>query len=400
MPVFNLSIDDTSPLIHYEPLDEWHDSSLNDPSVGSYLNHSFHATESQNANATISFNGSAVYVFGAFGPNHDAYTVTLDRQSTTYNGSSGAGPALFQQLMFSATDLSTEESHTLTVENNYTTSMAWVDIDFIVITSGDGNTASQLHDTVLDDDDSSIAYSEGWDNSSNSWSQTYYEETMHRTSQAGASATISFVGNAISVYGATSGNHGEFAVSLDGGLSTSFDGSARKFRPQILLYYAANLSNGLHMLNITNTDTSGKFLDLDKVVISKWEETNSIGQTNSSSSTISLGSPSSSSSTATSLPAFSKSNTPVGPIIGGTIAGIIALMLISLAIFFLLRRRRSQKVASSSTYISQGPTGGTGPISDYPFSSKAAREPYQSFEDMKVDEAQLPDLPPYGYTKT
>ena len=50
-----------------------------------------------------------------------------------------------------------------------------------------------------------------------------------------ASATISFKGNAITVYGATSVNHGAFTVALDGGVSMALNGSAKAFRPQNML---------------------------------------------------------------------------------------------------------------------------------------------------------------------
>ena len=55
------------------------------------------------------------------------------------------------------------------------------------------------------------------------------------TSVTRASATISFKGNAITVYGATSGNHGAFTVALDGGVSVALNGSAKAFRPQNML---------------------------------------------------------------------------------------------------------------------------------------------------------------------
>ncbi len=126
-------------------------------------------------------------------------------------------------------------------------------------------------------------------------------QTRSLTNQPGATATISFRGNAITVYGATSGNHGTFTVGLDGGVSTAFSGEASAFRPQNMLvrpflvtgiillysrdicrfqYYAGGLSNDSHTLTITNIDTTGKFFDLDKVVVSNWIIKNTTGSTN------------------------------------------------------------------------------------------------------------------------
>lgn len=66
----------------------------------------------------------------------DAYSVTLDGTTTLKNGNSNGGPQLFQQLMFSATNLS-EDQHQLVLENRYTTpNPSWVDVDYILVTSG------------------------------------------------------------------------------------------------------------------------------------------------------------------------------------------------------------------------------------------------------------------------
>jgi hypothetical protein len=50
-----------------------------------------------------------------------------------------------------------------------------------------------------------------------------------------AAAEIHFTGNAISLYGATSSNHGSFSVSLDGAAPVILNGTAPTFRPQTLL---------------------------------------------------------------------------------------------------------------------------------------------------------------------
>ena len=57
------------------------------------------------------------------------------------------------------------------------------------------------------------------------------------TNQTGARATISFEGNSIALYGATSDNHGQYTVVLDGGLSMQLNGAAPQgmFRPKNML---------------------------------------------------------------------------------------------------------------------------------------------------------------------
>ncbi|KAI0783846.1 hypothetical protein BC629DRAFT_529054 [Irpex lacteus] len=236
MPIFNITIDDASPFIQYAPSGAWSDSSHADAAYTSYLNDTFHATNASDATATVTFNGSAVYLYGAFRGNHDVYRVTLDGDNTFRNGRSN-GSDEFQQVMFSATGLSRDQ-HELVLKNNYTTTIpSYVDVDYVVITSGDGNSQTQSNDTVLDDGDPSIVYSEGWEDTPNQLITDYYNNTFHVTNQTGARATITFEGNAIAVYGATSDNHGPFTVVLDGGISTQLNGTAPTgvFRPQNLL---------------------------------------------------------------------------------------------------------------------------------------------------------------------
>lgn len=98
-----------------------------------------------------------MYLYGAFRGNHvrrippavrsnidlvnfqDVYWVTLDGTTTVRNGNANGGPEAFQQLMFSATGLG-KDQHQLVLQNKYTTaSPSWVDVDYILVTSGDGD---------------------------------------------------------------------------------------------------------------------------------------------------------------------------------------------------------------------------------------------------------------------
>lgn len=75
---------------------------------------------------------------------------------------------------------------------------------------------------------------------------------LSRTSQSGASAQISFQGNAIAVYGATSGNHALYTAEMDGGLAVTLNGSASHFYPQNTLvsdYPFIITLNVLHQAN-------------------------------------------------------------------------------------------------------------------------------------------------------
>ena len=60
-------------------------------------------------------------------------------------------------------------------------------------------------------------------------------KTFRRTSTQGSSATITFTGNTISVYGTTAADHGLFSVSLDHGPPLIMNGTAPETRYQTLL---------------------------------------------------------------------------------------------------------------------------------------------------------------------
>jgi hypothetical protein len=60
-----------------------------------------------------------------------------------------------------------------------------------------------------------------------------------RTQVANAQATLSFWGNHVELYGATSDNHGAFSVALDGAAPVMLNGTSPIFRPQTLLVRAS-----------------------------------------------------------------------------------------------------------------------------------------------------------------
>ena len=67
------------------------------------------------------------------------YSVTLDGDSTDYPGH--AKPSKFQQVMFSEMQLSASQEHSIVLENVFyeNDSAPYVDLDYIIVTQGDGN---------------------------------------------------------------------------------------------------------------------------------------------------------------------------------------------------------------------------------------------------------------------
>ena len=67
--------------------------------------------------------------------------MTLDGQTTTASGQPAvANTNEFSMLLFSQTGLD-DTQHVLQLKNQYqTSSPSWVDVDYILVTSGDGDT--------------------------------------------------------------------------------------------------------------------------------------------------------------------------------------------------------------------------------------------------------------------
>lgn len=124
------------------------------------------------------------------------YLVTLDGVTHYGNANSNGSTEFFKQLMFSATNLS-DDQHQIVLQNNPTTvTSSGVDIDYILVTTGDGNatwvlldarkiiqgihiiSSSPSVDTIMDDTDPSITYSSGWLTSPNNLSPDYFNITM------------------------------------------------------------------------------------------------------------------------------------------------------------------------------------------------------------------------------
>ncbi|GJE94533.1 hypothetical protein PsYK624_107030 [Phanerochaete sordida] len=344
MPVYNVTIDDASPLIQYDQW--WSDSSHSDSLWSDYADGTFHATEQYGATAKLSFNGSAIYLYGAKRPNHDVYAVTLDGNTQTANGYPGSTTAnLFKQNLFSQIGLDPTTPHQIALTNQYSSSVpAYVDLDYAIITAGDGDQSTQRQDITWDDD--MAQYSPGWDDSPNGFESGYYNNTMHRTNTANAYATLTFSGNAIAVYGVTSTNHGFFSVALDGAPPIKLNGTIpgdQSIRYQNLLYWAGGLSYGQHSVIITNVDTNGNWLDLDKFTISHWPQT-STGSSAAAAPTNSQGGGSSGSGGNNgkdkdqgSATTTHHSNT--GAIVGGVVAAVAVAALLGLLAWWLLRRR-------------------------------------------------------------
>lgn len=93
-------------------------------------NGTFTLTTDYGASATLTFNGTTIWVYGAKRGNHGPYNVTLDGKVFTDDGFYD-GQA-FQQLLFSAVELDATKPHTVSITNSFTDSdRPFLDIDSV-----------------------------------------------------------------------------------------------------------------------------------------------------------------------------------------------------------------------------------------------------------------------------
>jgi hypothetical protein len=88
------------------------------------------------------------------------------------------------------------------------------------------------------------------------------------TNSAGASATFTFAGVAVQIFGTAGPNNAPYSVQLDEGSSSPFNSTKYAAYQQVLLYYADNLGPGSHNVTIVNQPAlSGQSLAIDYAVV-------------------------------------------------------------------------------------------------------------------------------------
>ncbi|KAG8729331.1 hypothetical protein FRC10_004062, partial [Ceratobasidium sp. 414] len=342
---YNITIDDISPLITYKG--QWLDSYklAADPFTNRYWGDSFHSSQTDGSQASITFNGTAIYIFGAKRGNHGHYIVTIDNgQAQRFDGYAPQQPdgtdGVYQVPIFAQAGLQ-NGLHTVVLTNDggADSGRPFVDIDFITWTSND---EAHSNNTI---DDGAFTYttpSTQWITSTG-YVGDYYNKTEHAINVGGATASLKFEGTGFYLYGGTLDNHGMFSVQVDDHNPVALNGSSKGYHPRVPLYYADGLGEGTHKLTVTNTQ-DGFWLDIDYIDI------------------IQTG------------PGASASN-PGGqaktPIIAGTICGVVIGLawLIAAVWWFMRRKKRRSESADLLNHESKPyhvPPAGYGPASGGP----------------------------------
>lgn len=340
MASFTLVVEDGSPLISYSPAGAW-DDIVNDDVLLSYSGRSLHSTATRGATANFTFNGTGVKFFGAYRPGYGAYTLTVDGVEVA-NGNAESATLNVRQTLGAVSGLEYgEHTAVLTAVGDGTIDLDWIEMETRV-----GPDGSKVSAETIDDSNSRISYlptSESW---ALNQSPIFMGGGIHFSNNPAASASLTFTGDAVAIYGAVSPDHADVRITINGqdrSLRRRSSNRVNGLHPQVLMYWADNLGPGEHTLAVSRSPTSlgGPFIDLDSVAVFSSVPVNneatlgagnngSTGALNNNSLT---GSSPSRPNTTTSV--------PVRAIVGAVMGGVLGLLLIiGLALFFLFRKRK------------------------------------------------------------
>ncbi|KAF5361544.1 hypothetical protein D9757_012082 [Collybiopsis confluens] len=127
----NTTIDDSSPLITYEGT--WNANSPTDPGLHEYYQSTSTDSWTPSSNASCSFNGTAIYIYGGRRSNYGKFIISLDGEESS---GSAFNPSVLgtSELLFHKEGMK-QGWHTVVITNNGTGAQSGLDIDFITWTS-------------------------------------------------------------------------------------------------------------------------------------------------------------------------------------------------------------------------------------------------------------------------
>ncbi|KAI0630101.1 hypothetical protein C8Q77DRAFT_240827 [Trametes polyzona] len=134
----NVTIDDSSSLILYDPSDSWTSPSGSD--AGAYANSTAHTSSVSGATAKFTFTGTGVWLYGAKKPGYGSYILVVDNEVVSYSNA-GASDASFRQLLGGVANLGVGE-HVVTIMNG---GSGPIDLDTIVYEAQDQSQQYVFH---------------------------------------------------------------------------------------------------------------------------------------------------------------------------------------------------------------------------------------------------------------
>ncbi|PCH39509.1 hypothetical protein WOLCODRAFT_29595 [Wolfiporia cocos MD-104 SS10] len=138
----NFTIDDASSFLIYSS--GWGVQGTDNPDLGQYFEHTFHAAQADGARLNITFEGSYTYVaiYGSKGPGHASFSVQFD--DDVLDDISASAPATaFQQLLFQRVLPAQAGQHFVQLTAQLTDAQ-WLDVDFVTLGSASASSATTI----------------------------------------------------------------------------------------------------------------------------------------------------------------------------------------------------------------------------------------------------------------
>ncbi|CAE6496272.1 unnamed protein product [Rhizoctonia solani] len=327
MPRYNVTVDDVSAIFEYYIPNTrvWTDSPTSDQELHNYWDSTYHSSNQFGAQASVMFQGTAVYLFAAKRSRHGTYGIYLDGLRV-YDGDSYSASPLYNQIMYNATDLA-PTWHNLTIVNSDPSNQTYTEVDYIRWTTLMPESLTETFGTPISYSPNNMSYS-----SLNAWNENRDGSNPSMvTSTDGASVNITFNGNGIELYGKTGPNYGRFSAQVEGDNEHQLNANSEQIH-DTMLFRQDNLTSGRHTILVTNRGTSSLAITSAKPIL--WRGPNSPNpDTPSGSHTI---------STAT-----------IAGAVVGVVVGMAAVLFILL--FVLRRRRRKQRENDLRVHSSHEP---------------------------------------------
>lgn len=347
----NITVEDTSPLIKYEPASAWIDSPQDDALVQQSSSQSFRTTNQPGASATFSFKGTGIWIFGSNGPTHGQYTVRVDDGPEI--AQSGLQPSLVANApLVRAAGFSNGE-HTVTITNN---AAATLDIDYVVF-----ETAASSPTTV---DDAAPNAGLTYLPDDAAWQQNarpfFSAQTSHFAQAPGVAFRYEFEGDAVGLFGSMSQAHSPYSVEIDG-RKTSFVPTVSTFHASTLLFFDSDLGPGRHQLTLSSdAPDRATYVDFDFAQVFQAPTLSSVGSTAPSLNPVASSVPANSEINGQSPLAQSRRFTTV-EIVGMAAGALLGLCLLIAAVVLCMKSRRKLR---SHMQGFEYPFGGMGSVVD------------------------------------
>ncbi|KAI6033401.1 hypothetical protein EDC04DRAFT_2571707 [Pisolithus marmoratus] len=122
---------------------------------------------------------------------------------------------------------------------------------------------------LIDDKSPLIFYDSTWvpgNSAGDPYEDQYYLGTFTINNVTNGTASFSFNGTGVWIYGAKRNNHNTYTVQLDGATYGPYNGYYPTQEFLQVLFNRSGLTQGMHSLTLTNTGTNGTYADIDLIV--------------------------------------------------------------------------------------------------------------------------------------